>query len=91
VRRDVAFFVPEAVTHGQVEAMLREAAGSWLVEIELFDVYAGPGTPPGMKSLAYALRFQHPERTLTESEVAGVQGRMASTLAAGCGARLRER
>jgi phenylalanyl-tRNA synthetase beta chain len=91
VRRDVAFFVPEAVTHGQVEATLREAAGPWLVEIELFDVYAGTGTPSGMKSLAYALRFQHPERTLTESEVASVQGRMVSALAEACGARLRER
>ena len=91
VRRDVAFFVPESVTHGQMEAALREVAGPWLVAVELFDVYAGPGTPPGMKSLAYALRFQHPERTLMESEVAEVQDRMAAALAKSCGARLRER
>jgi phenylalanyl-tRNA synthetase beta chain len=91
VRRDVAFFVPESVTHGQMEAALREVAGSWLVAVELFDVYAGPGTPPGMKSLAYALRFQHPERTLTESEVAQVQDKMAASLANTHGARLRER
>lgn len=91
VRRDVAFFVSEATTHGQMEAALREAGGPTLVAIELFDVYAGPGTPSGMKSLAYALRFQHPERTLTEPEVAEVQDRMVATLAKSLGARLRER
>jgi phenylalanyl-tRNA synthetase beta chain len=91
LRRDVAFYVPETVTHRQMETALREAGGPWLVAVELFDVYAGPGTPPGVKSLAYALRFQHPERTLTESEVAAVQEEMAAALASRHGARLREK
>ena len=91
VRRDVAFFVPEATTHAQMEAALRGAGGPWLVAVELFDVYAGSGTPPGMKSLAYALRFQHPERTLTEAEVAEVQDHMTAALTNALGARLREK
>ncbi|HTK32337.1 MAG TPA: phenylalanine--tRNA ligase subunit beta [Candidatus Saccharimonadaceae bacterium] len=91
VRRDVAFFVPAAVTHHDVESALARAGGDRLQTIELFDVYAGPGTPEGMKSLAYALRFQHPERTLTESEVQAIQDRMVAALAKECGGRLRER
>ena len=90
-RRDVAFFVPESVTHQQLESVLREAAGESLVGIELFDVYAGPGTPPGMKSLAYALRFEHPERTLAEAEVQGFQDRMSGAVVTQYGGRLRER
>lgn len=91
VRRDLAFFVPEAVTHDQLAAALREAAGEWLVSLELFDVYAGPGTPAGMKGLAFALQFQHPERTLAEAEIGSVQDRMTEAAARACGARLRER
>lgn len=90
-RRDVAYFVPEHVTHDELVGALRGAGGEWLQSIELFDVYAGPGTPAGMKSLAFALQFQHPERTLEEAEVAGVQDRMTAAVAKGCGGRLRER
>ena len=91
VRRDLAFFVPERVTHEQLTDVLRGAGGDWLVTLELFDVYAGPGTPAGEKSLAFALQFQHPERTLAEAEVQGIQDRMTTAAAQQCGARLRER
>ena len=91
VRRDLAFFVPETATHLELERVLAAAAGEWLGSIELFDVYAGPGTPTGMKSMAYALQFQNPERTLTEAEVQAIQDRMVSAVVKSCGGRLRER
>ncbi len=91
VRRDLAFFVPRAVTHARVEASLTGAAGETLRSIELFDVYEGPGTPEGMKSLAWALQFQHEERTLTEAEVQELQARMVAAVARDCDGRLRER
>jgi phenylalanyl-tRNA synthetase beta chain len=91
VRRDLAFFVPERVTHSQLEAALRRAGGEWLVAVEPFDVYTGPGTPPGMKSLAYALQFQHPERTLAESEIEALQTDMSAAVARELEGRLRER
>lgn len=91
VRRDLAFFVPRATPHAQVERQLTGTAGELLRSIELFDVYEGPGTPEGMKSLAYALQFQHAERTLTEAEVTNLQSRMVTAVAQGCGGQLRER
>ena len=91
VRRDLAFFVPEAVTHRELEHTLAQAGGEWLGSIDVFDVYTGPGTPEGMKGLAYALQWQHPERTLTESEIQTLQDHMVSAVAATCGGRLRER
>jgi phenylalanyl-tRNA synthetase beta chain len=90
-RRDVAFFVPVAVTHQELLALLREAGGEWLSHVELFDVYAGPGTPSGMKSLAFALEFGHPERTLGEAEIQGAQDRMSAAVTKTTGGRLRER
>ena len=91
VSRDLAFFVPVGCTHRELEAVLVAAAGERLATIELFDVYAGPGTPEGMKSLAYALRFGHPDRTLQETEVQTIQDRMVAAVARECGGRLRER
>ncbi|HTM57699.1 MAG TPA: phenylalanine--tRNA ligase subunit beta [Candidatus Udaeobacter sp.] len=91
VRRDLAFFVPASVTHLEIERALSEAAGDALASIEVFDVYAGSGTPEGMKSLAYALKFQHPERTLTEAEVQRIQDRMVAAVAKERGGRLREK
>ena len=91
VRRDLAFFVPRGETHAAIERQLRGAASDLLQSIELFDVYEGPGTPAGMRSLAYALQFQHAERTLTESEVNELQSRMVAAVVQGCGGQLRER
>jgi phenylalanyl-tRNA synthetase beta chain len=91
VNRDLAFFVPATRTHREVEDALVRAAGERLASIELFDVYSGPGTPAGMKGLAYALRFEHPERTLQEAEVQAVQDRMVQAVKQECDGRLREK
>ena len=91
VRRDLAFFVPRGASHASVERQLRGASSDLLHSVELFDVYEGPGTPAGMRSLAYALQFQHAERTLTEAEVNELQSRMVAAVVQGCGGQLRER
>jgi phenylalanyl-tRNA synthetase beta chain len=91
VRRDLAFFVPEIVTHADLAATLNAAGGEWLKSLELFDVYTGDKAPAGKKSLAYALRFEHPERTLGESEIEAVQDRMTAAARTKWGAELRER
>ncbi len=66
---DLAFVVPDAVRALDVRSTLAEAGGALLVELELFDVYRGTGVDPGNRSLAYRLRFQATDRTLTDAEV----------------------
>jgi phenylalanyl-tRNA synthetase beta chain len=89
VTRDLAFFLPAEVTHAQVESAIRAAGGERLTGLRLFDVYQGRGVPPGQKSLAFTLAFSHPERTLQESEVEGLQERIVRALAERLGATLR--
>jgi phenylalanyl-tRNA synthetase beta chain len=67
-KEDVALVVDETVTAAEVEAALREGAGEYLESLRLFDVYTGPQVGAGRKSLAFALRFRAPDRTLTEHE-----------------------
>jgi phenylalanyl-tRNA synthetase beta chain len=67
-KEDVALVVDADVTVAAVEAALREGAGDLLESIRLFDVYTGEQIDEGQKSLAFALRFRAPDRTLTEAE-----------------------
>ncbi|AEW97573.1 MULTISPECIES: phenylalanine--tRNA ligase subunit beta [Streptomycetaceae] len=66
--QDVALVVDAAVPAGEVEAALRAGAGELLEDLRLFDVFTGEQIGEGRKSLAYALRFRSPERTLTAEE-----------------------
>lgn len=58
-------------------------------EARLFDVYQGKQVPPGKKSLAFALRYQAMDRTLTDTDVDRVQERILARLAREVGAELR--
>ena len=72
-KEDVALVVDAAVDAADVEAALREGAGELLESIRLFDVYTGDQVGAGRKSLAYALRFRAPDRTLKEGEAAAAR------------------
>jgi phenylalanyl-tRNA synthetase beta chain len=69
-KEDVALVVDSTVPAVDLLDTLREGAGPLLESIRLFDVYTGEQIGEGRKSLAFALRFRAPDRTLTDTEVA---------------------
>jgi phenylalanyl-tRNA synthetase beta chain len=69
IRRDLAICVASTLSVADVMLAIGEVQVQQLRDVQLFDVYQGPGIADGHKSLALALSFQHQERTLTESEV----------------------
>ena len=85
---DLAFAVPDSVTAEKVEKAIRQSAGGGLVELALFDVYRGKGTSEGTRSLAYRLRLQAADRTLTDADVAAVRDKIIAGVAK-LGAQLR--
>ncbi|MBE0011359.1 phenylalanine--tRNA ligase subunit beta [Arthrobacter sp. AET 35A] len=66
--QDVALVVDGSLPADDVLSTLREGAGELLEDVHLFDVYDGAGIEAGHKSLAFALRFRAPDRTLTADE-----------------------
>ena len=86
---DLAFEVPDEVSASVVDSSLRKAGRALLTDIELFDVYRGEGLPTGTRSLAYRLRFQAHDRTLTDAEVADVRQACIDAAAKRHGAALR--
>ena len=77
---DLAFSVPDTVAAERVEKAIRQAAGSALVDLALFDVYRGRGVDDGARSLAYRLRLQLADRTLTDSDIAEVRAKVVATV-----------
>ncbi len=86
---DLAFVVEDAVPAARLEDALREAGGSLLESIELFDVYRGPGVDAGKRSLAFRLRFCALDRTLTDADVAELRRACIEAAEASLGATLR--
>ncbi len=86
---DLAFEVPDEVAAAAVESSLRKAGQTLLTDIELFDVYRGEGMPTGTRSLAYRLRLQAHDRTLTDTEVADVRQACIDAVAKRHGVSLR--
>jgi phenylalanyl-tRNA synthetase beta chain len=89
VRRDLAFVVPEEVPAGELGAALLAAGGDLLWGASLFDVFHGGSLPPNTKSLAFAVDFRAPDRTLTDEEAQGAVDAIVAALASGFGAELR--
>ena len=88
LREDLAVVVEEGVPAGVVEAVLLRPG---LVErAELFDVYVGPQIPAGKQSMAYALTYRAPDRTLRDAEVAAVRAGIVGELERELGASIRE-
>jgi phenylalanyl-tRNA synthetase beta chain len=69
---DMAFLLDETIPAEKLEKAIRQGAGNLLVGLRLFDVYRGPGVEEGVRSLAYRLRLQAADRTLTDADTAAV-------------------
>ncbi|MFD5328974.1 phenylalanine--tRNA ligase subunit beta [Streptomyces sp. NPDC127092] len=87
--QDVALVVDQDVPSAVVERHLADGAGELLESIRLFDVYTGDQVGEGKKSLAYALRFRAPDRTLTVEEASAARDAAVATAAEHTGAVLR--
>ncbi len=70
---DLAFVVPNEVAAAEVAATITKAASDWLVSLRLFDVFRSAKIGDRHRSLAYTLRFESAEHTLTDKEVAAVR------------------
>ncbi len=69
IARDIALVVKESVTYGDIAALVKNTGGELLREVRLFDVFRSDKIGAGKKQFAMSLRYNHPERTLTDEEV----------------------
>jgi len=86
---DIAVIVPEETPAAALEAAIRQAGGTLLVNVHLFDIYRGEKLGLGKKSMAYQLTYQAFDRTLTDKDAETIRNRIVRALEREFGAVLR--
>ncbi|MDR3216354.1 MAG: phenylalanine--tRNA ligase subunit beta [Clostridiaceae bacterium] len=89
VARDLAVVVEDGTSAAELIAVIKKTA-KLLESIGVFDVYKGTHIAEGFKSIAFGLTFRHPERTLTDDEIAEEMTVVLAALKKGFGAELRK-
>jgi len=89
VFRDVAIVVKENIMYNDLQEEIVKSC-SLIKSVDLFDIYLGDKLEVGVKSLAFHLEFQSPDRTLTTAEVDKAEKELMSALHNKFEAKLRE-
>ncbi|MBM3130189.1 MAG: phenylalanine--tRNA ligase subunit beta [Chloroflexi bacterium] len=89
VAQDLALIVDENVPAERVHTLIAQTGGALLQRATLFDVYRGDQIAQGKKSLAYALTFQAPDRTLSDADASKVREKIVARLKREIGAEVR--
>jgi len=84
---DLSFRLDDSVAAEKLEKAVRQGAGRYLVDLDLFDTYRNPDVA-GSRSLGYRLRLQATDRSLTDADVAEIR-REIEAAATKSGAELR--
>ena len=89
VRRDISFVVDNSIAVAGLLEEVRSAAGGYLTNLTLFDVYTGKGIDPKRKSLSLGLTFRDQSRTLEDEDVNPAVGQVIDLLEKNYNAELR--
>jgi phenylalanyl-tRNA synthetase beta chain len=86
---DLAFVVDDAVAAAEIARTVRQATGDVLEDVRPFDVFRADTLGAGRRSVAFALRFRAPDRTLTDAEVGSLRQQAIDAVVAAHDAELR--
>jgi len=88
VSRDYACIFPFDIPVGDVLAMVRELSHE-IEEVSVFDLYTGEKIGAGNKSVAFRVRIQPSDRTLTDVEVHSIHTKIVKLLENRFGGKIR--
>ncbi len=86
---DLAFVVPDRVPAEAVRTTIRATGAPLLRELALFDVFRSDAVGADRRSLAFRIRFQADDRTLTDAEVGVIRQAIVDAVSATHDASLR--
>lgn len=90
VYRDIALIVPEDLNAEKIKEAIESYIPDLIKEVFLFDFYKGKPIPEGKKSLAFRIKYQAFDRTLTDEEINHLHSELASFLRRELGVEFRE-
>lgn len=68
-KRDIAILAPESLSYQDIQKCIEKNKSKWVKDLSLFDLYQDSKLGEGKKSICVSLKYQDPERTLTDEEV----------------------
>ena len=89
-KRDLAIVVAESVQVQQLIEVVQSQSGELAEEIEVFDIYTGKQIGEHKKSVAIAMSFRSPERSLSNTEIDELLTRIVSRLKTAFKAEIRD-
>ena len=89
VSKDVAFIVKKDIESDTIKDQIKKSGGRLLTNIDIFDVYVGDKIKEDEKSIAFSLKFEDQNRTLTEEEVMKVFNKIISDVETKLDAKVR--
>lgn len=90
VKKDLSIIIDKNITSAEIAQILKKSAGSFLNNIEVFDVYTGSTIQEGRKSISYSLSFGANDKTLTDEQINEVLNKIIQTVQNKLGASLRK-
>jgi phenylalanyl-tRNA synthetase beta chain len=89
VERDFAFVVPRTARASDIVRAAQGVDRKLVTNINVFDVYEGPGIDPDKKSVAIAVTLQPHEKTMTDEEIDAISAKIIAEVGKRTGGVLR--
>mgnify|MGYP003676840862 FL=1 len=89
LKRDFAFVVEDNVHAGEIVKAVSAADKKLIVDVNVFDLFAGASLGEGKKSVAVEVDIQPTDRTLTDADLEALAAKVIANVAAKTGGVLR--
>lgn len=89
VSRDFAFLVDQAKPVDDIIKAIQKVDRNLITSVEIFDLYQGDKLPEGKKSVAFAIRFEPTQKTLTDEEIQTISAKIITQVEKTSGGILR--
>jgi len=90
IERDLSLIVETNCSGDKIKHLISRLGHDIIASVILFDMYKGESIPEGCQSMAFRIRYQSEDRTLTDEEVQEVHSRVVDALVKELGASMRE-
>ncbi|MDQ7781536.1 MAG: phenylalanine--tRNA ligase subunit beta [Desulfomonilaceae bacterium] len=90
IERDLSLVVERNCSGDKIKRLISRLGHDIIGSVVLFDLYRGESIPEGYQSVAFRIRYQSEDRTLTDEEVQEVHSRVVEAVTTQLGAALRE-
>ncbi|MBM3300587.1 MAG: phenylalanine--tRNA ligase subunit beta, partial [Deltaproteobacteria bacterium] len=90
IERDLSIVVERNRSGDEIKHLISRLGHDIITSVVPFDLYRGEPVPEGYQSMAFRIRYQSEDRTLTDDEVQEIHSRVVEAVSQELGATLRE-